>query len=126
MKKTGDRGEDLAVNHLKAKGYTILERNWRGVKGFRSPELDIIARISEVIVFIEVKTASTAKFGPPQFRITPAKQKRIGDGAKAYLAINDLDNCECRFDAIMIDLGIQPPEIYQIENAFMLVDTDIG
>ena len=126
MKKAGDRGEDLAVNHLREKGYTILERNWRGVKGFRSPELDIISQIGEIIVFIEVKTVSTSKFGPPQFRITTAKQKRIGDGAKAYLAINNLDSCECRFDAIMIDLGIQPPEIQHIENAFMLADTDFA
>jgi len=38
--KTGQEGESKAVEHLRAKGYEILETNWR----FGQEEIDIIAR----------------------------------------------------------------------------------
>jgi hypothetical protein len=48
--KTGKEGEDLAVRHLEAAGYEILERNWR----FSRAEVDIICRKDEILVFVEV------------------------------------------------------------------------
>lgn len=53
--ETGAQGEQKAVDFLKSKRYTILERNHREKWG----ELDIIARDSDkTVVFIEVKTMS--------------------------------------------------------------------
>jgi putative endonuclease len=125
MKKTGDYGEDLAARHLESKGYRILERKWRGKKGFKSPEIDIIAELGETLVFVEVKTASTAKFGAPQEWINPAKRVRMAEGAKAYLAVNELPEKACRFDAILVDKSVKPTAITHIENAFSLSDIDL-
>ena len=47
----GRRGEKLAEEHLKAKGYRILERNYRLKMG----ELDLVALDADVVVFVEVK-----------------------------------------------------------------------
>ena len=47
----GIQGEDIAIQHLRTKGYDILDKNWRS--GHK--EIDIIARKDDTIVFVEVK-----------------------------------------------------------------------
>ncbi len=54
----GEKGEDLANTHLIQIGYTILERNLR----FRKEEIDIIARIADELVIVEVKTRNSDFF----------------------------------------------------------------
>lgn len=125
MKKRGEIGEDIATEYLKKKGYQILERNWRGDKTLRCPEIDIIAEKNNIIVFVEVKTSSTEVFGEPEYWITPRKQRRLAAGARAYLARYKQDKIECRFDAITIDRQPKPPLINHIKNAFLSPDVDI-
>jgi putative endonuclease len=125
MKKTGDLGEELAAKYLIDKGYEILERNWRGEKELKCPEIDIIAGKDNVLVFIEVKTSTTSLFGQPQEWITAKKRRRIAQSAAAYLACNNKANSDCRFDAIAIDLRTKPPGINHIENAFLLSDSEL-
>lgn len=48
----GQRGEDLAAEHLERLGFQILARNHRT----RFGELDLVAYDGEVLVFVEVKT----------------------------------------------------------------------
>lgn len=123
MKKTGDRGEQIAVEYLRSKGYAILERNWRGTKEFKSPEIDIIVSIDNTVVIVEVKTVSTTRFGQPQEWITNQKRRRLIDGARAYQAIRQLPDTSFRFDAVLVDISVQPPSISHIVNAFTLSDT---
>ncbi|OGH64677.1 MAG: hypothetical protein A2821_04470 [Candidatus Magasanikbacteria bacterium RIFCSPHIGHO2_01_FULL_41_23] len=52
--KLGSWGEQLAVDFLLRQGYNILEQNFICAAG----EIDIIARHSDAISFIEVKTRS--------------------------------------------------------------------
>jgi putative endonuclease len=72
-KNKGDRGEDWAAAFLRKEGYCILERNYRCPLG----EMDIIAREGKTIVFVEVKTRSSDRFGSPQSAIGPQKQRRM-------------------------------------------------
>lgn len=69
----GRAGEQLAVEHLGAAGYTILDRNWRCVLG----EIDIVARHGDTIVIVEVKTRSGVGFGHPLDAVTPRKLARL-------------------------------------------------
>ena len=124
MRKKGDLGEEIAVGYLKEKGYEILERNWRGKKNFKSPEIDIIAQKNDTLIFIEVKTSSSSKFGAPQEWITPQKRRRVAQGANSYLAFTNQTDVNCRFDAIAIDRLKRPPQIDHIKNAFLLSDIE--
>ncbi len=124
MRKTGKLGEDLAAKYLRLNGYQILKRNWQGTKGQKCPEIDIIAQKHNIVVFVEVKTSSTGKFGSPEHWITPHKRYRLARGASVYLSQNCDDNTECRFDAITIDRQTRPPVINHIKNAFLVSDID--
>ena len=109
-------GESLAAEHLKARGCEILEQNYRALRG----EIDIIVRDGEFIVFVEVKTRQTLRFGLPQEAVTLQKQRQISKVALAYLQTQNLLDAPCRFDVIAIHLSPQLEllKLEQIESAF--------
>jgi len=94
----GDAGERAAAEYLEAKGYRVLHRNYRFGKG----EIDLIARTGGTIVFVEVKTRSTASYGEPKEAVTPEKVRRIRRVASAWLAERRIGECDCRFDVIAV------------------------
>ena len=95
--RIGQKGEKIAQSYLKEQSYQILEINWR----FQRAEVDIIARKNDVLVFIEVKTRTSNRWGNPEDSISPKKQSFIVDAATQYM---DLINhqWEIRFDVISI------------------------
>ncbi|MCB0737532.1 MAG: YraN family protein [Bacteroidetes bacterium] len=107
----GQKGEALAVEYLKRKGYQILHTNWR----FEKYEIDIIARIGNDIVFVEVKTRSGSSHGFPEQAVTQKKAETLFAGAEIYVEEHGLEN-EIRFDIISILLNQNPPDIYHIED----------
>lgn len=112
-KKLGGLGEKIAKDFLVNKGFKILETNYATKLG----EIDIIAKDKNgVLVFIEVKTRITEKFGLPREAVTVAKQRKIRLVAQEYLQKTDGFNKPARFDVIEILDG----EINAIENAFWL------
>lgn len=94
----GNFGEDLALKHLKAKGYKILDRNYRSRYG----EIDIIAKHGEYYVFIEVKLRQDDRYGGGAGAITPSKQSKIIKTAQIYLAQNNIYDCPVRFDVVLV------------------------
>ena len=115
-KNLGVRGEDMAVDFLKKKGYTILCRNYR----CRSGEIDIVARKKKTLCFVEVKTRRTRNFGPPQEAVTQRKQYKIGRVAQDFLQRYSLENRPARFDVVAVDFSTGDALIELIENAFEL------
>lgn len=111
---TGKAGEDAAVDYLTKKGYRILERNFRFERG----EIDIVAEDGDVLVFVEVKARSTHQFGEPEDALTPRKQEYLRRTAEGYLFSHDIDDRECRFDVIAIDIHGARMEIRHLEEAF--------
>ncbi|MDR7381540.1 YraN family protein [Promicromonospora iranensis] len=69
----GRYGERVALQHVRARGWEVLDTNWRGKDG----ELDIVALDGDVLVVIEVKTRSGHGFGHPAEAVTPRKLARI-------------------------------------------------
>ena len=69
----GRYGERVALRHVEARGWQVLDTNWRGTDG----ELDIVALDDDVLVVIEVKTRSGHGFGHPAEAVTPRKLARI-------------------------------------------------
>ena len=86
-KTTGARGEAVAADYLRHKGYTITTTNWRCRRG----EIDIIARDGAALVFVEVRTRSSARLGSPEESVTPAKQRRLAELAETYLLSLEAD-----------------------------------
>src|SRR5581483_2836805 len=94
----GKLGEDLACDELGRRGYIILERRYRT----RFGELDIIARDGGVLVFVEVRTRSSRRFGTPFESVTWQKRHRISRMAASYLSARGLANVRCRFDVAAV------------------------
>ncbi len=115
--RLGRSGEEKVAGYLQKKGYTILVKNYRCKAG----EIDIIARDGAELVFIEVKTRSSLRFGFPAESVTPRKQRQISRAAQWYLAEQQLFEVPARFDVIAV-LGVdqQNVTIDHINNAFDL------
>jgi putative endonuclease len=113
-RQLGDSGEDMAAAALKRQGYKILERNYRSPLG----EIDLIAKHKGVLVFIEVKTRKSERFGSPAEAVHPAKQAKLRRLADYYLKQQRLGDVAVRFDVVGILLGQDGPRLEIIENAF--------
>ena len=112
-------GEEAAARFLYAKGYTVLHRNIRFPEG----ELDIVARQDKTLVFVEVKTRETDKFGSPHQFVSKKKQHRQVALASRFTLICRLRDVPMRFDIVSV---ILPPgesaKIEHIEHAFRVND----
>jgi putative endonuclease len=94
----GRRGEDLACEELKRRGYAIVDRRFRT----RCGELDIVARDGGVLVFVEVKARSGSSFGSPFESVTWQKRQRLSAMAESYLCLKRLSGEACRFDVVSV------------------------
>ena len=94
----GREGEELAANYLKALGYQIYFRNFR----CRFGELDIVARRSRELVFVEVKTRSGDLFGTPGEAVDARKQRHMTQAGAFFLQRFGLQHMDVRFDVIEV------------------------
>lgn len=98
--KLGMLGEEIARDYLKKKKFRIVAQRFRLYRG----EIDLIAYEKDTLVFVEVKTRTPGMLGLPEESVNIRKQRQIRKIAEGYLALNDLDEIECRFDVISIVL----------------------
>jgi putative endonuclease len=109
----GRRGEQLAVEHLTAQGYTIVDRNWRCPIG----EIDIVARQGGTAVVVEVKTRSGVGFGHPLDAVTPRKLARLRRLAGAWCAAHPGEGVTLRIDVIGVTAGRDGVTIDHVRQA---------
>ncbi len=114
--KLGQTGESLAAWYLKKNGYKIIEQNYRTPLG----EIDIIAREKKIIVFVEVKSRRSNRFGNPKWAVTPQKQRKISRVALQYLKSTRQMNISARFDVVAVSSNRDEPRIEIVKNAFEL------
>lgn len=118
----GQIAESEAERYLRRKGYRILDRNVRSPHG----ELDLVAQIGKVVVFIEVKARRTSAHGGAPYAVGVRKQERLVRLAARYLAAHRLRNPPCRFDVILYREGTDKPSgIEHIESAFEVPGDDL-
>lgn len=110
----GINGENFAVDYLKKKGYTILEKRWR----YKNLEIDIITQKENNLIIVEVKTRSNEYFGEPYVFVDKKKQKNIIEAANFYIEDKNLD-IEVRFDIISLLQRDNKFILNHIENAFI-------
>lgn len=99
-KDLGARGEEVAVDFLKRRGFSILERNWTCFAG----EADIIALDDEAIHFIEVKTRRGNGHGFPAESVDAKKRRRYEAISELYLSTYDGCDTGVTFDIIAINV----------------------
>ena len=112
----GKRNEDLAAWYLKENGYKIIEQNYRN----RIGEIDIIAQEKKTIVFVEVKSRRSIRYGSPKWAVTPKKQRKISMVALYYLKATKQSDAKARFDVVAITSNRDEPQIEIVKNAFDL------
>ncbi len=109
----GKKGELIAINFLKNKGYQILETNYR----YRRSEIDIIASYKKELIIVEVKSRRNAFFGTPQSFVSPNQIKNIIKVANTYVLSHDID-LEVRFDIIGVIIKKDTHNIQHFKDAF--------
>lgn len=111
-KAIGILGEEESRKYLKTKGYDILSSN----KKIAGVEIDIIAKKGDIIVFCEVKSRETEKFGRGIEAIGKERIHRYSRAAKLFMADKSRRSCSLRFDVIEVTRG----KIEHIEDAFRI------
>jgi putative endonuclease len=96
----GRTAEERACRHLEGDGFAVLERNYRSAGG----EIDIVARLGDLLVFVEVRSRGDAAFGSPEETVGRRKRQRVVAAARRYLSASPPDSWrEARFDVIAIE-----------------------
>jgi len=90
----GRAGEDAAAAWYEHHGYVVLDRNWRT----RSGEMDLICHRDDTVVFCEVKTRSTKRFGSGMEAVDRRKQQRLRLLGAQWLQQQPEHYAEIRFD----------------------------
>ena len=114
--QSGRRAEELAAEFLRTAGCEIVHCNYRR----RAGELDIVARLSGVLVIAEVRTRAGSAYGGAAASVTRAKQRRITRAASQLLQRSpELARLPVRFDVLVVsDPYGASPGIEWIQHAF--------
>lgn len=97
--QVGVDGETLVATFLVAKGAAILARNWRIKEG----EIDLIARHAGILIFVEVKSRTSEKFGHPLEAIGAEKARRLQRLALAWISLHDQWGADYRIDCAAVN-----------------------
>lgn len=106
----GAYGEELVAQRYVRLGYEVVGRNWRSRHG----EIDLILARGELVVFCEVKTRSSDRFGAPVEAVTRMKQLRLRRLAGQWLTSSPRHPRRVRFDVAAVTGG----QITVVEDAF--------
>ena len=110
----GRSGEDAAAALYGRLGCRIVERNFRT----RSGEVDLIARKGKVVIFCEVKTRRTSRWGLPAEAVDPRKQARLRRLAGEWLSSRRPGRVEVRFDVVSVIVADSGLEVTHLPDAF--------
>jgi len=87
----------VAARWYAAHGYDVVDRNWRSPTG----EIDLVASRDSVVVFCEIKTRASDRYGTPATAVGRTKQRRLRLLAVEWLAAHELHGA-VRFDVAAI------------------------
>ncbi|NNE72925.1 MAG: YraN family protein [Acidimicrobiales bacterium] len=97
--RLGEWGEGRAVRWYRKRGYRILDRNWRSG---RHGELDLVVERRGTVVFAEVKTRTSTRYGQPIEAVTEAKAHRIRRLGARWLRAHAVYARSVRYDVVAI------------------------
>ena len=109
----GRSGEDLAARIYERQGFRV-ERNYRAGR----IEVDIVATRPGMVVFCEVKTRHTDRWGDPSEAVGPQKQMRLRRAAAAWLQERHPGRVAVRFDVVSAIVRDGQVEVTHLPDAF--------
>jgi len=113
IKNLGNLGEWVAGQYLKNRGYAILNNHYTARWG----EIDLVVQDQKEIVFVEVKSKSSKRFGMPVEAVTEQKLSRLIKTIHCYLQEERLNELKYRIDVISIIFSsFMPPAIQHFKN----------
>ena len=122
----GKWGEDVAVEYLEMMGYSILGRNYHAPFG----EIDIITfhedQRPSCLVFVEVKTRTSTKYGFPESAIDRKKWDRMQTAIEHFLELNPNIILEWCVDVIAVvgHPDLAKPQIQHYESIEIVDDRE--
>lgn len=117
-RQRGQEGEDVAWEYLQRAGFRLVERNFRT----RAGEIDLIVERRGTLVFVEVRSRSSSRFGTPLESVDVQKQRQVARVAQEFLARRRLGDRVMRFDVVAVEWQDGPPRVEHVENAFEAPD----
>ena len=112
---TGRTGEAAAERQYVARGFRVLARNWR----CRVGELDLVLERGHLLVFCEVKTRTSVRFGGGWQAVDARKQAKLRDVGEAFLLASRLRPRSVRFDVASVQLArAGATRVHVFEDAF--------
>lgn len=112
LKKTGKLGESYVIHYLISNGYAVLKQNYYTRYG----EIDIIAKKSGKLFFIEVKTRKSLKFGSPAEAFTRYKAVRMRKSIFSYFRLNKNMNWQADLITIKVNSFDEVNELRHYRN----------
>ncbi len=110
----GNLGEAAVCAYLVQQGAEILCRNFT----VRGGEIDIVAKMGECLLFVEVKTRRPGAMVSGAAAVDAKKQAHLIHAAQQYLLRNPVD-LQPRFDVAEVEIsGSFVRHIEYLENAF--------
>jgi putative endonuclease len=110
-RQAGTLAENTAAAFLESQGFTIVARNFVRRMG----ELDIVARLGDLLVIAEVRMRSSDRYGGAAASIGRSKQRRVAAAAALFLQQHrELSCCRARFDVLIVKDG----RVEWIQHAF--------
>lgn len=112
----GNQSEQQAYAYLSRQGLKLITRNHH----CRHGEIDLVMQDGQTLVFVEVRSRSSAQFGSAIASISSSKQKKIIAAAQHFLMTHPIHQQQaCRFDVIGMDASKKPSNLQWIKNAFV-------
>lgn len=109
----GRWGEHQALGFLLKNGFDIVARNYRTYYG----EIDLVAYEGTVLVFIEVKTRTSAEVASPEQAVGDDKQRQLRNLARQFVRRYGLGSVAVRFDVVAI-VRADPPHVELLRGYF--------
>lgn len=110
----GRDGEELAERLFRNRGFRVLDRNFRCKAG----EIDLVVRRGSLVVFCEVKSRRTDRWGEPAEAVGHAKQARLRRLAAVWLRQRRPGSIDIRFDVVSVIVRRGRTYVRHIPDAF--------
>lgn len=114
-KQLGNDSETIAQQYLEQRGYMLIQANFRCKTG----EVDLIMQKENLLVFVEVRSKSSSRYGEPLETVDKTKQDKIRKAAGYYLYTHPkMAEHYCRFDVVSVLWQNDRPQITWLADAF--------